>query len=416
MFTILPQELLSFSAKYKPAGSNHFKNEISQTSRFGCVLLRSVLVAVVLFLFCPVSDAAAMFSGVEMYGTGTTFNVSGNIENNKTKSDLTKNSLFDRLSVRGMDIELLGAGSDFSSPFQPASLRMEFFPQSEIFYNPTNYRYENCDSNQTPYSETQKAVIHDKFARRRCNVRDYFRRKFPLVSSDFRNFNSCDSLGNLFVAFGGAAILANTSLDVDFRNWFYRNVSRPNINNNTMNDFNAFTKEFGEMPVILIFALSTAGYKLFPYIFPKYEKKQSILGEYATMVSRGYLVGTPANLLGQLFVGAGRPSRGTSFWFKGKFNGVSGHAFVGAVPFITAAQMTDNFWLKFILYTCSTFTATSRIYEDSHYLSQALLGWYIAYLSVRAISKTEGRKYTRGLTIFPIVEKENAGVGIIIKF
>jgi membrane-associated phospholipid phosphatase len=240
-------------------------------------------------------------------------------------------------------------------------------------------------------------------------------RNFPLLCSDLRNFNSSDSLGNLFVAFGGAAILANTSLDSDFRNWFHRRIIRQKVNS-SLNNFNVFTKKFGEMNVIAFFVLSTACYKFFPSIFPKYKTDRFTFGNYATMVTRGYIVGLPSILLGQLFVGAGRPFSETSFWFKGKYNGVSGHAFVGAIPFITAAQVTDNLFLKCIFYLCSAFTAASRIYDDAHYLSQSLLGWYIAYLSIRAVSKTEGKPIYRGLTIFPIIEKESTGAGIIFKF
>ncbi|MDR1291608.1 MAG: phosphatase PAP2 family protein [Planctomycetaceae bacterium] len=327
-----------------------------------------------------------------------------NFKNNtdKTKNNYAKVKLFDRLSVRNIS-------NIISEPPQ-------FVDSNSTSLVLTSSANLNLEQYKTSTVEDSEFIMRGKLSDCRCRVRDYFRRRFPYLCSDFRNFNSCDSLGNLFVAFGGAAVLANTSLDGDFRNWFYRNIKRPNANNKGLHDFNAFSKEFGEIPIILIFALSTAGYKLFPYLCPKRETHKSIFGEYVTLVSRSYLIGTPANLLGQLFVGAGRPSSGSSFWFKGKFNGVSGHSFVGAVPFITAAQMTDNLWFKCIFYTCSFFTATSRIYEDSHYLSQALLGWYIAYLSVRAVSKTEGKKLPRGLTIFPIVEKESTGVGLVFRF
>ncbi|MDR2761484.1 MAG: phosphatase PAP2 family protein [Planctomycetaceae bacterium] len=342
------------------------------------------------------------------------------------KSDYAKNTLFDQLSARNIEFDSLQPRSDLSS-FELTSLRTaDSNLTTRSFCNPEYYRrYINYDRNHTT-TETSTASMsaadnstlnsRSRFFRHHGRTRDFFNRTLPTISSDFRHFNTCDSLCNMFVALGGAAVLANTSLDRDFRNWFCRNISRPNSSNKSVDDFNSFTKEFGEIPVIAIFTLSAAGYKLFPRIFPNCESKESTFGEYATQVFRGYLVGTPANLLGQLFVGAGRPSNGSSAWFKGRYNGVSGHAFVGAVPFITAAQMTDNLWLKFILYICSTFTAVSRIYEDSHYLSQSLFGWYIAYLSARAISKTEGKKLSRGLTIFPIIEKEKAGIGFVFKF
>ncbi|MDR2643000.1 MAG: phosphatase PAP2 family protein [Planctomycetaceae bacterium] len=404
--------------------SNHIKQNISRISYFGFVLLGLFLFVIILVFFSPVLYASAIFSYADKFGSETVFGVCGagnNImsnsidDENKRESDYLKNTLFKQLPICSIDFEPLPSGSDLSS-FRLTSLTTKSVTQSDILNCSENYRYKNCNQPYTSSAAIPPITWRSKFYQRKCCIRDYFNRKFPLLRSDFRNFNSYDSLGNLFVAFSGAAILANTSLDVDFRNWFCQNISHPNSNNTGLNEFNAFAKGFGEMPMILFFTLSTAGYKFFPHFFPQLETKQSFLGEYVTMVSRSYIVGTPANLLGQLLVGSGRPSGGTSAWFKGNFNGVSGHAFVGAVPFITAAQMTDNLWLKFVFYTCSTFTGISRIYNDSHYLSQMLLGWYVAYLSVRAISKTEDRKLTRGLTIFPIIEKENTGLGVMIKF
>jgi hypothetical protein len=434
IYMILTQELFSLYAKYKPTETNHTGQKISQTSRFGLARLHLLWVIFILVFFYPVCEAAATFycvgnSETEMFWGNSANNIidsniinndnnniiDGNFGYSQSQSEFVKISLFDQLSVRGIDFEF----SRFDSgllPYSLTSLRSETALPKWKFCTAPNYRYENYNHNPHPVVPLPSATLRGKLQQRRNYIKNIFNRHLPAFSSDISNFNNHDSLGNLFVALGGAAVLANTSLDKDFRNWFQRNIKQPNMTNNGLNDFNAFAKEFGELPIIFGFALSAAGYKFFPYICPRYGNHQSVIGKYATMVSRGYLVGAPANLLGQFFIGAGRPNNNSSFWLKGKYNGVSGHAFVGAVPFITAAQMTDNLWLKFIFYTCSTFTAASRIYEDSHYLSQVLLGWYIAYLAVRAISKTEGKKLSRGLTIFPIIEKEKAGVGVIIKY
>ena len=101
---------------------------------------------------------------------------------------------------------------------------------------------------------------------------------------------------------------------------------------------------------------------------------------------------------------------GSSHWhpFR-RANAVSGHAYIGAIPFITAAQMTDKPVVKGLFYVLSTVCAWSRINDDAHYLSQAVLGWYLAYLSVRAVTKTESRRpLPRGLTIFPL-----SGAGVV---
>ena len=57
-----------------------------------------------------------------------------------------------------------------------------------------------------------------------------------------------------------------------------------------------------------------------------------------------------------------------------------------------------NLCLKGGLYLCSTLTAASRVNDDSHYLSQACLGWWMAYLTCRAINQTERQDSRFSLT------------------
>jgi len=65
---------------------------------------------------------------------------------------------------------------------------------------------------------------------------------------------------------------------------------------------------------------------------------------------------------------------------------VSGHAFVGAVPFLTLAKMAENQKpLQVLAYALSVLTAWSRVNDNAHYTSQAILGWYMAYESVDAV-------------------------------
>ncbi len=65
-------------------------------------------------------------------------------------------------------------------------------------------------------------------------------------------------------------------------------------------------------------------------------------GVYA---SRAYLVGAPAMLLMQNVTGGSRPEEmdhGSKWDPFHDDNGVSGHAFMGAVPFLTLANMYDD--------------------------------------------------------------------------
>jgi membrane-associated phospholipid phosphatase len=93
-------------------------------------------------------------------------------------------------------------------------------------------------------------------------------------------------------------------------------------------------------------------------------------------------------ILMQHLTGGSRPQEGNepSDWklFQDS-NGVSGHAFVGALPFMTAAKMSDEIGLKIAFYTCAAFAGLSRIDDDAHYPSQVLLGWWMAYAAVRSV-------------------------------
>ena len=84
---------------------------------------------------------------------------------------------------------------------------------------------------------------------------------------------------------------------------------------------------------------------------------------------------------------------------------------MAAAPFWTAAQMTDCVPLQAGLYGMGTLAGISRIHTDSHYLSQVLLGWWLAGISVAAVDTTEWQK--RQWLITPTVF-DNGGTGLTI--
>ena len=243
------------------------------------------------------------------------------------------------------------------------------------------------------------------------------------IASDFRNLYSFDSAKNFGVVLLGAGMLANTQMDQNFQNWHGKH-----IRSGFTDDMAFAAKQFGEGQIFIpIMATSAVTYRFFQQ---RRGLREHPLGEFTARTTRGYLVGAPALIAFQSLLGAGRPvfdeshpSRGVnvphaSRWEPFRFaNGVSGHAFIGAVPFITAAQMTDKPVVKGLFYALSTTTAWSRVNDDAHYLSQVILGWYLAYLSVRAVSQTESsRRLPRGLTIFPITNESSAGLGVHYRF
>lgn len=235
-------------------------------------------------------------------------------------------------------------------------------------------------------------------------LRSSFQEGWYCIRSDYRNYYCCVTMRDLCLGVAGGAVLANTSLDADFQGWYQRDVRSSGTD-----DFAAFWKVFGEG---WIFVPAYAGLALVGGVF---EDRPLVggVGEFGDRVTRGYLVGVPPMVLMQYLLGGSRPGEsgvGSQWKPFADTNGVSGHAFMGAVPFITAAKMCQNPWMKATLYTFSTLPAWSRINDDTHYLSQACLGWWMAYLACRAVDDTEHAD--RCFTFTPLIAPQMTGLAM----
>lgn len=226
------------------------------------------------------------------------------------------------------------------------------------------------------------------------------------VRHDLRNYYSWSTAGKLAVGLGFGATLANTSIDQHFRNWYQEHA-----HGQSTDEFAEVWRSLGE-GAIYIPVFATLG------VVGKMCDDTPVLctlGELGDRTTRAYLVGFPPMLLAQFALGASRPEErmNASYWrpFQDT-NAVSGHAFIGSIPFITAAQMSDNYLLKGGFYVCSTFTAWSRVNDDRHYLSQICLGWWMGYLACSAVTETE--EHPRAWSLEPVVTPEMTGVGLTI--
>jgi len=241
--------------------------------------------------------------------------------------------------------------------------------------------------------------------------RHFGNRERDRIFTDFGNLYNQNNVKNFGIVLLGAGVVANTKMDSNFQDWHGRH-----IRSDFSDDLSGFSKFFGEGIIFIPVMVTTAC--VYRFRQERRALPDCVWGEFADRTMRGYLVGTPTLLSLQLALGGDRPNGGSSQWRP--FHrpvGVSGHAFVGAVPFMTAAQMTDRPIVKGLFYTLSTFCAWSRVNDDQHYLSQAVLGWYLAYLSVRAVSQTESRSpLPRGLTIFPVSEVGLVGAGAYYRY
>lgn len=228
------------------------------------------------------------------------------------------------------------------------------------------------------------------------------------ICRDHRNYYSGRTLAGLGYGLALGSILANTSLDEDFQDWYQDDVRSAGTD-----ELADWFKSVGDGWIVAPAAacLAVAGVWLEEW------PAASIVGDFGCRVSRAYMVGAPPMVFMQYMLGGTRPDadNASSHWeFFDNCKAVSGHAFIGAAPFITAARMTDSPVLKSGLYACSVLPAWSRLNDDRHYLSQVILGWWMAYLACRAIDQTESD--FRALTLVPIASADGVGIGAVYEY
>lgn len=192
------------------------------------------------------------------------------------------------------------------------------------------------------------------------------------LSINYRDFYlNKENLFHLSAGIGVAAMLANTSIDREAQRYYQQNIGGTTTDH-ILRPWRIAGTYYITVPVLFITDFLTEG-----------QTK-----EWADKSLRAILVGAPAGLMIQTVTGASRPEEGDSRWHPFKdTNGLSGHAFIGSVPFITAAMNSRDDRTKALFYTLSFLPGLSRINDNKHYLSQSGLGWYLGYLSCRVVNK-----------------------------
>ena len=225
------------------------------------------------------------------------------------------------------------------------------------------------------------------------------------VKSDYDEFYSSDRFIRMGIMFAGGAVLANTDMDQKFQDQYAGKLFSVN------DSFNA--KQFGEGKIFIPLSLISAG--IGHWLNDGTELTG--IGKWGERTARAYFVGGPTVLVTQMLTGASRPSedKQISDWKPfNDSNGVSGHAFIGSVPFLTIAYMNnDNALIKYSAYLASTLAAVSRINDNKHYLSQAILGWYLGWESVDSVYSVDSKK-TNNIAVRPVIGTDSYGIQVSI--
>jgi hypothetical protein len=218
------------------------------------------------------------------------------------------------------------------------------------------------------------------------------------LAEDHRVFYSGGRLLRMGIGLGAGAVMANTSVDEDIRIWY-----QDDVRSSRTDDFAGAAKIFGEGDYVIPLSVVAASTK---WIFGE-DSPFSVVGDWGARTARAYVLGGPLLLALQRVTGGSRPGDGqnASHWRAfNDDNGLSGHAFVGAVPFLTIARMQDNSVVRYSFYVLSGLTAWSRINDDAHFASQAALGWYLAWEATDAVSDAESEEGK--LAIVPLIRSD----------
>ena len=230
------------------------------------------------------------------------------------------------------------------------------------------------------------------------------------VLQDHCEHYSKQGLSYLAVTLGSAGLFANTAWDQSFQDHF-QNHLRSNTTNNISDKVDKFT-QLRQIRVVIpayigAMLLGTQMNSSSSYKFGKWGERSL----------RTLLIGAPQQALFTEVLGANRPLERDSHWHWFEHNrGVSGHAFYGAVPLINAAEVCDSVLAKSFFYTLSVLPALSRVNYNKHYLSQAGLGWGLAFIAAKSVSRVENKNNHGNLNVMVRPISHGWSVGLHFDF
>jgi hypothetical protein len=239
--------------------------------------------------------------------------------------------------------------------------------------------------------------------------RGWWGRTFDKVAGDYTEFYDTGTLLALGTGVGLGALAANTSFDRDVRDGVQNHwVSK------SADDVRKVATHFGDGEVLLpVYALSA-------FVGPLLGSE--VVGEWGERSLRAMAVATPMLLALQRVTGGSRPddplNKHDSKWvFLDASYGVSGHATIGSITFLSMAKQTDSPVLDALFYAASVVPALARVQDDRHYFSQAAMGWLLGYLATEAVDDNEQQmRQRRSTTWMPVIDGTTVGFAVVHRF
>ena len=235
----------------------------------------------------------------------------------------------------------------------------------------------------------------------------YERGLMEVTLTDHQNYYRRSDFKFAAMGLGIAATFAPTDVDEQFRNWW-----QTDVRSNAWDDFSHFSKPLGDGYI----SIAIVGTGALVGTLADQTEWGRVTGEWGRRSIRAFAVGAPPLLLVQAATGASRPGETTaeSDWVPFyDTNGASGHAFMGAIPFLVAADMTESRFWSSLWYSGSIMCAVSRVNDDDHYLSQVILGWCLAEIAAEAVNLTQTEE--GAMEVVPLVGG-NGTVGVGVQF
>jgi len=238
---------------------------------------------------------------------------------------------------------------------------------------------------------------------------DFSSDEFHKVVCDFKHMYWGKNLVCMGVALAAAAPLANTHADQGIRDWY---VER--LKTSSGDGWASVAYQMGKhFNVIPVYAIVGGVGLMFPDTWVG-----STAFTWGERSLRSLLVGVPAVGILQVGLGGSRPNENgphSSYWHPlHDNNSVSGHAFVGSIPFLVAASMTENPWMKGAFFLGSFFVPWARVQQDAHYFSQVALGWTFGFLAAQSVLQTDIEN--RRVLVAPLDVPGTQGIGVMFRY